>query len=257
VSVSTYPQGELLFHWERPRRRRLAIAGFVLASLGLHALCFLLFQIIYPPTISLLPPPARVGVIAPVSDESRTYLRWLAAEDPALVSQTQRPAEARAYQLPKLAHVPSYTAVPPQLKRLPPAPAERLETSSIPPAPVPVNSLGAAPSPMLVHSGITFSGELQSLAWTRPDLKFHSSSRDAPEDARFRIAVGDGGVVRYCLLESSSGDNALDEQARRYLALCRLDRSATALPNEKSTWTTATINFGNDLDLPPAAESAP
>ena len=62
-----------------------------------------------------LPPPARVSVIAPTSPEARTFLHWLEAEDPPLSSQTQRPVEARPYQLPKLAHVPSYIAVPPRL----------------------------------------------------------------------------------------------------------------------------------------------
>ena len=258
MSDSTYPTGELLFHWERPRRRRLAIAGFVLASLGLHAFCFLLFQVIYPPTISLLPPPARVSVIAPASAEAQTYLQWLAAEDPALTSQTQRPAETRAYQLPKLAHVPSYTTVPPQLKELPPMPAKNLTVSALPPAPVPLNSLGAKSPPMTERSTIGFSGALQNLAVTQPDLKFHPSTSDAPEDSRFRIAIDGLGVVRYSLLESSAGDAALDEQARRYLALCRFARTtSTDLPNEKLIWATATINFGNDLIPPPAAERAP
>ncbi len=259
MSGSTYPAGELLFHWERPRRRRLAIAGFVLASLGLHAFCFLLFQVIYPPTISLLPPPARVSVIAPTSDEARSYLRWLAAEDPALASQTQRPAETRAYQLPRLAHVPSYTTVPPQLKELPPLLAKSLTVSALPPAPVPVplSSLGAEPPPVAARSTIAFSGALQDLAVTQPDLKFHPSTRDAPEDSRFRISIDAMGVVRYSLLESSSGDAALDEQARRYLALCRFARTTAAnSPNEKLIWATATINFGNDLVLPPAAGHA-
>jgi hypothetical protein len=75
VSAGAYaqPAGNLLFHWERPRRRKLAIAGFLIASVALHGFCFLLFQIIYPPTISLLPPPARVSVIAPTSEEARTF----------------------------------------------------------------------------------------------------------------------------------------------------------------------------------------
>ena len=80
--------GGLLFRWERPRRRHFAIAGFLLASAALHALCFYLFQVVYPPAISLLPPPAQVSVIAPTSDEARTFLNWLDAEDPALASQT-------------------------------------------------------------------------------------------------------------------------------------------------------------------------
>ena len=55
----------------------------------LHALCFYAFQIIYPPAVALLPPPGRVTVIAPNTQEERVLLRWLEAEDPALASTTQ------------------------------------------------------------------------------------------------------------------------------------------------------------------------
>lgn len=245
------PHGQLLFHWERPRRRKVAIAGFILASLGLHALCFLLFQVIYPPTIALLPPPARVSVIAPTSPEARTFLRWLEAEDPALASQTQRPAEARPYQLPKLAHVPSYVAVPPHLKEIPPSAPAKLEQAAMPPAPVPMDEPAPAPPPIVAPTTITFSGSLGARSFTRPEMKFQASLPDAPQAAIFRVAVDRAGVIRYCFLSSSSGDAALDEQARRTLALCRF------APNEQSTWAEATIVFGTDLELPKPAEHAP
>lgn len=250
------PQGNLLFDWERPRRRKLAIFGFIGASLGLHALCFYLFQVIYPPAISLLPPPARVSVIAPTSAEARTFLNWLNAEDPALASETQRPANAPEYQLPKLDHVPSYMTVAPQLKELPPQKVERPEPSAMPPGPVEMKTASPPPPPVVAPSTIRFSGALRERAFTLPALSFHASSREAPQTARFRIAVDDGGIIRYCLLAQSSGDAALDEQARKHLALCRFDRAQNSA-NEKLTWATATIDFGTDLTLPPPAENAP
>jgi hypothetical protein len=260
VNAGTYaqPHGNLLFHWERPRRRKLAIAGFIGASLGLHALCFYLFQVIYPPTISLLPPPARVSLIAPTSEEARAFLNWLAAEDPALASQTQRPAGAPEYQLPKLAHIPSYLSVPPQLKQLPPQEVKPAEPRAMPPGPVQMATASDIAPPVIAPSTISFSVALDGRAVVQPALAFHASSREAPEAALFRVAVDDGGIVRYCLLEQSSGDAALDEQARKYLALCRFDpiSKPPASPNERLTWGTATIDFGTDLTLPPAAESA-
>src|SRR5439155_23719545 len=89
-----------------------------------------------PPVISLLPRPARVTVITPTSDEARTFLNWLAAEDPALASQTQRPSDAPAFRLPKLAHVPSYVVVPPKLKELPLSAPKVSQPSAMPPTPV-------------------------------------------------------------------------------------------------------------------------
>src|SRR5947199_3305410 len=101
----------LLFSWEPPRRRRAAITAFVALSLVAHALCFYIFQIVYPPTVALLPPPARVTLITPASEEGRTLLRWIDAEDPALAFTTRRPQETNLRALPKAEHVPSYSAI--------------------------------------------------------------------------------------------------------------------------------------------------
>lgn len=255
---SAQPHGDLLFHWERPRRRRLAIAGFLAGSVALHALCFYIFQVIYPPAISLLPPPARVSVIAPTSEESRTFLNWLAAEDPALASQTQRPADAPAFRLPKLAHVPSYVTVPPRLKELPPLPAKHFEPAAMPPGPVPVETAAASSASLVAPTTVAFSEALRDRPVSRPGVTFRAALRDAPQNARFRVAVDAAGVVRYCLLEQSSGDAALDEQARHYLALCRFGAATGArVAGQELTWETASFDFGNDLELPPAPEQAP
>lgn len=259
MSAESYaqPPGGLLFRWERPRRRKVAIAGFLLASAALHAFCFYLFQVVYQPTISLLPPPAQVSVIAPTSDEARTFLNWLDAEDPALASQTQRPADARAFQLPRLAHVPSYIAVPPKLKELPPPPVVRSFPSSMPPGPVPITPT-ANPPPLIAPTTLSFSDALRDLQVSHPDLKFRASLREAPQNASFRVAVDSSGVVRYSFLEQSSGDPALDEQARRFLALCRFPDGKGKIANTGLTWARANFDFGTDLELSPAAaESAP
>ncbi|HEX4665959.1 MAG TPA: energy transducer TonB [Chthoniobacterales bacterium] len=250
--------GDLLFRWEKPRRRRVAIAGFLLASAALHALCFYLFQVVYPPAISLLPPPAQVSVIAPSSPEARTFLNWLNAEDPAFATQTQRPADARAFQLPKLAHVPSYVAVPPRLKEPPARPTIDSVPSAMLPAPVPILPATKPPPPLVAPTTLVFSGALGQLPVTHPDLKFKASVDEAPPAARFRVAVDSSGVVRYLFLEQSSGDAALDEQARHYLALCRF-KPGPPLTNENGlTWATASFEFGSDLGLPPTpAERAP
>jgi hypothetical protein len=260
VSVESYapaPDG-LLFRWDRPRRRKVAIAGFLLASAALHALCFYLFQVVYPPAISLLPPPAQVSVIAPTSDESRTFLNWLDAEDPALASQTQRSVDARAFQLPKLAHIPSYLAVPPKLRELPPQRMSAAAPSAMPPAPVPVPPAKNSAPPRQARTVWIFSDGLLEQTVTHPELKFRASFRDAPESPRFRVAVDSLGMVRYSFLEQSSGDAALDEQARHYLALCRVALGGSTEKGGALTWATATLEFGTDLEMPPsAAERAP
>ena len=90
----------LVFDWDTTQRRRLTIAGFLLASVLLHVFCFYVFQIIYPPAVALLPPPGRVSVIAPNSEENGVLLSWIKAEDTALESNTHLPADARIPALP-------------------------------------------------------------------------------------------------------------------------------------------------------------
>lgn len=244
------PPSDLLFRWDRPRQRRYAIAGFLLASAALHALCFYLFQVVYPPAISLLPPPAQVSVIAPTSNEARTFLNWLNAEDPALASQTQRSPDARAFQLPKLAHVPSYLAAPPTLKELPPRRIVVQAPAAIPPGPVPDAPVAPPLPPVVAPSALNFSDPLGKLLVAHPDLKFRASSREAPQSARFRFAVDSLGVVRYTFLEQSSGDAALDAQARQDLTLSRFQMAAPT--TQDLVWATATFEFGTDLELPPS-----
>jgi hypothetical protein len=228
----------------------MAIAGFLVASAALHALCFYLFQVVYPPAISLLPPPAQVSVIAPTNEETRAFLNWLNAEDPALASQTQRSPDARAFQLPRLGHIPSYVAVPPQLKSPRPRPAIDSTPLAMPPQPVPMISAAPAAAPLHAPSTLVFSGALSGLAVTHPELKFKAGLDEAPQAARFRIAVDSLGAIRYLFLEQSSGDAAIDEEARAYLGLCRF-QAAPSLTNAPGlVWATGTFEFGTDLTMP-------
>src|SRR5215216_5603655 len=126
----------LLFSWDSPRRQRTTLAAFLLLSLVCHALCFYVFQIVYPTPVALLPPPARVMFVAPGSEEGRTLLRWIDAEDPAVAFTTHPAPGARLGALPKAEHLPSYSAVEPILKELPSLKADLSIPSSQPPGAV-------------------------------------------------------------------------------------------------------------------------
>lgn len=246
---ATTAPAPLLFRWEPPRQRRVAIAMFLFLSLLGHAFCFYLFQIVYPPTIALLPPPAHVSLISRTSEEGRTLLRWIDAEDPALAFATQRPPEARLRALPKTTHVPSYLRAPPALKQLPEPVVDLRTPSSQPPGPV---GIARAPAPASVETPTTvsFSDEFRLLgAPTLPHPVFTASNNDLPRPTRFRVAIGARGDVRYCFALNSSGDPALDEQARRYLALCRFPARSTIDPRNDQVlfWGIATIDFGSDV----------
>ena len=250
----------LLIAWEPAQRRRFVIFAFLAASAVGHAICFYLFQIVYPPTVALLPPPARVTVISQETEEGRTLLRWIAAEDPALATTTQRPAEAKAFIVPKLPHVPSYLTIQPALKTLPASDAEWQASSSQPPGPVPMKRTQKAVPLPATPTAIVFSENLDSLGrMEKPAMKFSTSSREPPQSAIFRIAVTQNGTLRYCFLQNSSGDDALDGQARAYLKLWQfVPKTIPSIKNQdRLSWATATIEWGNDVVAPSSASASP
>jgi hypothetical protein len=248
----------LLFQWEPPSARRGAITVFLILSLLAHAFCFYLFQIVYPPTVALLPPPARVSLITADSAEGQTLLHWIDSEDPALAFTTLRPAEGKLRAMPRIVHVPSYQTHQPTLKEAPPLTVDLNPPSARPPGPITIVRRNAeAEANQKIPTTISFSDGLQSLgAATVPPLKFTASNTEAPQNMRFRVAVGPGGEVRYCFPLTNSGDSALDEQARRALVLCRFPeiRNPQSAIDNPLVWGIVTLDWGNDV-APPAATS--
>lgn len=237
-----------VFDWASPARRTWPLLGFIALSFVLHAAGFYLFQIVYPPAASLLPATARVSLITPNSEEGRTILRWVEAEDPALTSSTIRPAEMKTVGLPIIEHVPSYIANEPTLKEPPPLTVDLSMPTSQPAGAVNIRRPQAAQKPLHLPTTIAFSSELQKLGTAVfAEPKFVSGSNDAPQAVRFRVAVGIHGEIIYCFAENSSGDRELDEQARRYLVLCRFPSGSN---RNELVWGSATIEWGNDLALP-------
>ncbi|MFN2477271.1 MAG: hypothetical protein ABR526_13130 [Chthoniobacterales bacterium] len=243
-----------LFDWSPPRRRKLSIMSFIAASVALHALCFYLFQVIYPPTVALLPPPARVTLINPDSDEGRLLLRWIQAEDPAVLSATQRPPDVATVPLPNAVHIPSYTGRIPELRMPSLEPTVPPIPSAQPPGPVPLARTATPPKTVAAPTTLRFGSETEALGSpTSPALRFAASRADVPAAAEFRVAIATTGAVRYCFLQSSSGDAALDGQARAAIISSRFPPSQ-ADPSDVETqlvWTTVTVEWGNDL-APPA-----
>jgi hypothetical protein len=235
-----------IFDWHPPRSRKLSLISFIAASAMLHALCFYIFQIIYPPTVALIPPPARVSMITSDSEDGRLLLRWMEAEDPALSSMTQRPPDAATFALPKVEHVPSYRTMQPALKEPPPYQPDLSVPSARPPGPVPQQRSATPAAAATTPSTISFSEEIHSLGAAQlPPLKLSAASKEPPQAAQFRIAIGSRGEVRHAFLHESSGDSALDEQARGYLLQCRFPHGGSDL-----IWATATFEWGNDLAAP-------
>src|SRR5215831_15499398 len=212
----------LLFSWDSARRRGSMLAAFLVLSLVAHALCFYLFQIVYPTPVAVLPPPARVTFIAPDSEEGRTLLRWIDAEDPALAFTTDPPLGTKVGALPKAEDVPSYSALGPILKEIPALRPDLRIPSSRPPSAVRVLSRKTASAVGAGRTYISFSSDLEQFGVPSvPQSRFVASNGETPEALRFRVAVNDVGEIRYCFAFNSSGDPALDEQGRLQLVRSR------------------------------------
>src|SRR5437762_14057122 len=151
----------LLFSWDSPGRRRAMLAAFLVLSLMAHALCFYVFQIVYPTPVALLPPPARVTFIAPDSEEGRTLLRWLDAEDPAVAFTTHAPPQTKLDAISRAEHVPSYFALDPPLKKIPAFKPDLRIPSSRPPGAVPSLSRKTDSAGAMDRPYISFSKELK------------------------------------------------------------------------------------------------
>ncbi len=247
------PRPETIFRWDHPRRPWGVVLLFLAGSLAAHAFCFYLFRISYPPAMPLLPAPARLQVIDGNTEEGRAFLRWLEAEDPALASTTLRPPGQKAFALPSPAHQPSYAGRIPslQLPEYGAAPASA-RPDPFPPGPVPRPSLSRAPAPVAGPTSILLGPEAGGER--RPAGRvFASAHPGTPANARFRFAFDNHGIIRHIFREESSGDAALDEQARALLVGLRLPASAPG--RETLIWSEAVFLWGNDLQ--PALPAAP
>jgi hypothetical protein len=249
----------LLFSWDSPRRQRTMLAAFLVLSLLAHALCFYVFQIVYPTPVALLPPPARVTFIAPDSEEGRTLLRWIDAEDPAVAFTTYPAPGARLGALPKTEHLPSYSTVEPILKELPPLKPDLRIPSSQPPAAARSTARRTASARGVARTYISFSKEFDQFgAPSFPDSGFTASNEETPETLRLCLAVNELGEIRYCFPINSSGDPALDEQARLQLIRTRFsqDKHTGNKSNSALVWGMATIEWGSDIARPQQAPAA-
>jgi hypothetical protein len=249
----------LLFAWDSPQRQRAVLVVFLVLSLVAHALCFYLFQIVYPTPVALLPQPARVAFISPDSEQGRTLLRWIDAEDPATVFTTQPPPGARLRALAKAEHVPSYSALKPILKDIPPLKPDLRIPSAHPPGAVHSGWRKSASAIGKVETSISFSKELDQFgAPTPPASTFSASNEETPEALRFRVAVNEFGEIQYCFPINSSGDPGLDEQVRLQVVRSRFspNRRTGGKPGSSLVWGIATVEWGSDVVHPQQAATA-
>ena len=93
-------------------------------------------------------------------------------------------------------------------------------------------------------------------------MKFTASTRESPQNATFLIALNQSGRFAIASFRIPPAIAALDEQARAYLLRSRFEsgKNPATSGSDELTWTTVTIEWGNDVAIPaapPTSATAP
>jgi len=215
----------------------------VLGSLLLHASTFFLFQVVYPQRVTIPPPAPRVSLLTPSSPENIALLRWIEAEDPALVASDNAAAP------PGLAEVryrPSFAT--PRTAPLG-APAEQPQAVRFPAARdrlVPAESSGllsaAAVAAPVQETTVRYSSALAPRVSTQnPPITFPYHASTPAEPTTLLVGVNTQGAARFVIIQQSSGDPALDQLAAAHVAHVAFVPGTSPI-----TWGFATCTWGGD-----------
>jgi len=238
-------QYRLVFRWPERTASLLIPALFVL-SVAVHALAFYIFQVVYPPAVTSAPPRAQVTLLTAETPQGAALLRWVQAQDPATVASIQ---EITPAGLGEIRYTPSYATAPTPLKEEEPPP----EPIGLPSAYslLNINNSKAAAAGTLsrssVISSLSFSETLrarESAASPQP-LEINAKSSANLRPTVFLVGIGDRGEVRYCFLQESSADRAMDEQGENLLRQHTFSHSESALE-----WGFATFTWGAEAYAP-------
>jgi hypothetical protein len=242
--MKTPPSGTV-FNFSTPEDRGFPYVLFlcVLGSFLAHAGTFFLFQVVYPQRVTIPHPAPRVSLLTPSSPENIALLRWIEAEDPALVANDNPVAPPG---LVDVHYKPSFAT-----SRTAPlgAPAEQEKGVRFPRA---VDHLSAANQPVansdpngklpVLPTAIAFSGALADRPVEKnPPVAFKYHAAEPAESTSALLGVTSKGEVRFAVLQHSSGDQTLDE-----LALAHLKQVTFGSSESPLTWGFATYSWGTD-----------
>ncbi len=240
----------LIFDWPERERFPYILFGCVFASLIVHAATFYVFQVEYPQRVTIPPPPPLVSLLTPSSPENEALLRWIAAEDPALV------ASARSVVPPDLLVVPYR----PSFDTVRTGPLGSVETPVplvFPPPRSPLSIIGiTAPRPvpetratLPMRTTIAFSSALADRPIKPPTFHWTQLASQPLQPLRAMIGVTDRGEVRFAFIQRSSGAVGVDAEALRQLTQLRFSPGGDAI-----TWAVATVDFGAEIYATAPAE---
>jgi hypothetical protein len=233
----------LTFNWPGHGHVSLALPGFIILSLLIHAATFLVFSVVYTASASIMPPPAQITLVTPTSDAARSFLRWLGTQDPTDLTRT---SDLMPLSLLDLPYHPSYAGRQTQ----PVMAVEHQDGIMYPPVKTPLALIRDTAPAQAVHekkiavpsTTVLFSGGLAGRALKeQPVFDCKTRAESAPAVARFLVAVDARGEIRNAFLQASSGDSGMDRQAE-----ARLARLSFVPADAPLTWGIATFHWGSD-----------
>jgi len=238
-----------------PGERKFPLTLFAFGGLSLmaHAATFLLFQVSYPPHVTI-PPAATQVVIVPTDDpDQQPLLRWIESEDPALIASSAHPVPPKFFELQ---YEPSYLVRRTAPRTMPDAPERRerppgpdlnsLIRSALPKEPAPEKVQAPAPTRLILSGGLLHRELLG------PAAAWKTAASGPLEEVSILLGVNSEGEVRISALQKSSGDHQTDNAALAEMAKLHFARAGA--PDEM-TWGFAVVIWGDDAY--PHPESTP
>ena len=239
----------LTFHWPNRPQLSLPLLGFLFLSVLAHAVAFYIFQVKYPLTAAIPPPPVQVNLLA-ATPENQALLKWIDSEDPAAIAN---PHEIIPPNLNDLPYKPSFA----EIRTAPKAFDEKASPIVFPSARNPLYIINSgvnhgqsvSVNPPAQNTELKFSGPLAARKIKlEPALQLvPQSNSDHLEPSTFFVGVGPDGKVQYTFLINSypdhfgSGNDSMDQQAETHL-----DQIEFAPGGGGVTWGFATYFWGND-----------
>jgi len=221
----------------------------IVLAILVHLGSLVIFQVSYPRARPNREQSAQVVFLRPGSPEALRIMPLLEASDPALFSPG-RAIGREMWKIPETDYIASFDIAAPSLESLPKQP----EPMILPPVsrsgPV-VEHLSSTPATQTQPGRQTIlhlEGDLQNRAVIPPgNIRFFALPRQNLTPAEYLVAVSPEGKPMHVFPlfpHNSSGNEALDRMALRYLAACQF----TPAPESKDpAWGVATFLWGNDI----------
>ena len=240
----------LTFDWKESRfRQRLHLLFFVGIAFLIHAVCFYVFQVVYPSSTRGLPMPKRLVILNPDNPAAIEAIREV--ED-RLAGYGLGPGDrAETVSLSAFTlYEPSFAGYQPGLRDLPmsslaqlPLPRS-LEETTLPPVRIPIPVMPAEHAEDPAEPLVLIDGPLAARKVTDPALHRKLSSHFAENHGTlctFSIGVNAAGVIAYCFPDEEDFRVENLEQLQRTLMELRF----TPVPDSGNeiTWGTLTVEW--------------